>query len=209
MRGSPIDELLKSLVDDFALVKAGTLKAIIKAIVRQQPKPGRGMRAVEMPDGLIMEVDSEASAKRPFDPIFLGGDGDFYYLRLTPGQIRQSGMTCSPVPTYFGVSLLSSPLISVPASGVSYLVIATIVYDPEVVLDWVTSAVVTALTVSVVAETAMPEDVAGLAYLPLAGIGPTGEVFGLVSNNVTVVIDDNGTATGTAAVHTFFGVAAE
>jgi len=58
---SPLEALLATLDDDNALVKASTLKTVLKAVMRQVPIPGKGMKAIEMPDGIVLEAGASAN----------------------------------------------------------------------------------------------------------------------------------------------------
>lgn len=60
MQGGPGDSFSKELMQllnlpDTALVSAKTLKTVVRAVIRSQPVPGKGVRIYETPHGLTIE----------------------------------------------------------------------------------------------------------------------------------------------------------
>jgi hypothetical protein len=58
---SPLERLLEDLKDDDALVKASTLKTVMRALLRQVPIPGKGVKAREEPDGIVFSSSGEGN----------------------------------------------------------------------------------------------------------------------------------------------------
>lgn len=63
---SPLEALLETLDDDDALIKARTLKTVLRAMQRQVPIPGRRMRARETPDGIALDAVAGADVTQGF-----------------------------------------------------------------------------------------------------------------------------------------------
>lgn len=88
---SPLEALLATLDDDNALVKASTLKTVVKAMMRQVPIPGKGMKAIEMPDGIVLEADFQSFVNFPFRTHIENG-----LVKVSPGFWDFAGQPTFP-----------------------------------------------------------------------------------------------------------------
>jgi hypothetical protein len=207
--GKDLERMLAAL-DDTALIKGATIKRIISAVVRSVPIAGANMTQREGPDGVELSAQPGGqSTAAPFTPVLVGADELYFYFTISPGQVHHFAMTCPPIPTYLGDSLASdpAPVIQVPKVSGGHILVLRVTVDVTTVVDWVTSAVVTSLQLGVFSEGAAPLfGVTGMEfYVWIASFNESGQAFPLVGSSISLAFDDDGTATGKAAMYAFFG----
>lgn len=206
---SPIDQILSQLRDG-AFVRGRHLKAAIRALSRGLPIPGKGLASKEYPDGTVFSsTAADPVLRHPFFCEVTDTVGSNWIVTVQPGQVRAAQNSATNVPTIAGNPLTDDPppTLAIPQHPtITYAIHLQINYTPTFLEGWTTGVFdLDSVFCTYANEASFPTDSSGLAFVAIALLAPGGIITNLVQTNLSVIVDDDGTATENAALNIFYG----